>query len=66
MGGGAPPGAVPRGLLKLGGGGGALDVCGAFATTPESDGIAESFFLLRESKMSRPEPFLSLIGGGSD
>lgn len=51
---------APRGLDRLGGGGGAFDP--ARGITPDSEGIPGSFFLERESKISRPEPFLSLMG----
>ena len=43
----------------LGGGGGAFDSRKERGTTPESEGCGS--FFSRESKISRPEPFLSLI-----
>jgi hypothetical protein len=52
---GAP---IEPGRLMLGGGGGALDPPPR-TTTPESDASGASFFLARESKISRPVPFFS-------
>jgi hypothetical protein len=50
------------GRLRLGGGGGAFDP-DERATTAGAGGMIESFFV-RESKMSSPEPFLSLMMRG--
>jgi len=51
------------GRLRLGGGGGAFDP-DERATTAGAGGMIESFFV-RESKMSSPEPFLSLMMRGA-